>query len=123
MQPARGGVSRQVKARLMLCDACRLLRPTLGDAEGYLDLELVVSHSGVREDADPISAAELEILLSTEGNRSNGGGVFDVQDDIDGTRLVRFTEDNGNSSMHGAVGAPGGGIGSPFIGGAAPTQS
>ncbi|KAJ2897262.1 stress response protein NST1 [Zalerion maritima] len=120
IQPAREAQSREVKARLQLCMVCHVLRPTQGDEEGFLDLDTIVRESRVMEDAGSISPDDVEILFSIEGNRNNGGGVFDIKRDGNGKKLVRFTEDDGNSSIHGAVGAPGAVIGSPLVGGATP---
>ena len=121
VHPLRAPQPRQVTIRQLLCGVCRQLQTTSATADGFLPLSAVISEVDGVSGIEPVTMEELEVLFSTEGNRINGGGVFDTKENETGKKLVRFTEDDG-PSVPGVVGAPGG-IGSPVALSATPIRS
>lgn len=119
----RGGQNRQVAIRQRLCGVCQHLQLTpSADAEGFVPLASVMKEVDSSSGMEPVTQEELDVLLTTEGNRINGGGLFERKDDTSGKKLVRFVHDEGYNVLHGgAVGARGG-IGSPLVPRATPAD-
>ncbi|KAM0257323.1 hypothetical protein ACHAQJ_004410 [Trichoderma viride] len=109
---------RHVAVRLLLSQACKDLTNTpSADKDGYVDLASIKSHVEMMSGDPSISEQDLLNLCDTMGSSSNGGGSFDVMQDIVGVRRVRWVPDTDESlNPHfRAVGAPGE-IGSPLVG-------
>ncbi|KAM0464988.1 hypothetical protein ACHAPV_001980 [Trichoderma viride] len=107
---------RHVTVRLLLSQACKdLINTPSADKEGYVDLVNIKSHVEMMSGDASISEQDLLNLCDTMGSSSNGGGSFDVKQDMLGQRRVRWVPDTdeGLNPHFRAVGAPGE-IGSPL---------
>jgi len=71
---------RPVQIRLNICNACRQLTSAkAGNTDGFFDAGAVLrqmENNGVQLS---VSAKELLDICETEGNSTNGGGVFQVK--------------------------------------------
>jgi hypothetical protein len=94
-----------------------LINTPSADKEGYVDLVNIKSHVEMMSGDASISEQDLLNLCDTMGSSSNGGGSFDVKQDMLGQRRVRWVPDTdeGLNPHFRAVGAPGE-IGSPLVG-------
>lgn len=102
----------------MLSQACKELANTgSGDKEGYVELSSIKAHVDLISGDPSITEQDLLNLCDTVGSLSNGGGSFDVKQDISGLRKIRWVPDTdeGLNPHFRAVGAPGE-IGSPLVG-------
>ncbi|KAK1251249.1 hypothetical protein MKX07_005804 [Trichoderma sp. CBMAI-0711] len=107
---------RHVAVRVMLSQACKELSNTgSGDKEGYVELASIKAHVDMISGDPSITEQDLLNLCDTVGSLSNGGGSFDVKQDISGLRKIRWVPDTdeGLNPHFRAVGAPGE-IGSPL---------
>jgi hypothetical protein len=102
---------RSVAVRLMLCSACKNLEGTTPDDFYSIDAirDQIERMNSPRD--DPISDKELLDLCETEGNPNNGGGYFDIRNELDGRQSIRYEPDA--PTHYRSVGAPGD-IGSPI---------
>lgn len=109
-----GSQLRHVTLRTMLANGCKdISNAGKADAHGFMDLALVRSFIEAQSNDPNITEEDLLDLCDTEGNSSNGGGVFDVRG-TPSKRMIRWAPD-GSEQLHRAVGAPGE-IGSPITG-------
>lgn len=90
-----------------------------GPSPDYIPLEDVKFQVERLNHGNQVKETDLINLCETEGNESNGGGVFDVHvNPLSGRKFIRFLSGDGRARsqpLHRAVGAPGE-IGSPTIG-------
>ncbi|KAM0555777.1 hypothetical protein ACHAPJ_006173 [Fusarium lateritium] len=109
---------RLARVRENICQACKELVSS-GDSEGYIDIAAIKSRVDVLSGDHSISELDLLNLCETEGNLSNGGGIFDIRRDAGGPgkHSVRWEPDlnDGFGAPYRTVGAPGE-IGSPLMG-------
>lgn len=111
-QNNRPAQSRPVGVRLMICRACKNL-------EGSSP-EKFSSISAIKEQVDqmnppneqPVSEKEILDICETEGNAINGGGSFEIREEVNGNWWIRFENE---ALPHRPLGAPGE-IGSPILG-------
>ncbi|KAL7944230.1 hypothetical protein V8C42DRAFT_326208 [Trichoderma barbatum] len=109
---------RHVTVRLLLSQACKELTNTASaDKEGYVDLGSIKAHVDMMSGDPTILEQDLLNLCDTVGSLSNGGGSFDVKQDVVGLKRIRWVPDadEGLNPHFRAVGAPGE-IGSPLVG-------
>ncbi|KAL7921785.1 salt tolerance down-regulator domain-containing protein [Trichoderma austrokoningii] len=109
---------RHVTVRLLLSQSCKdLMNTSAADTEGYVDLASIRTHVKMLSGDPSIQEQDLLNLCDTMGSSSNGGGSFDVKQDMLGQKRVRWVPDadEGLNPHFRAVGAPGE-IGSPLVG-------
>ena len=71
---------RPVQIRLNICNACRQLASTkAGNADGFIDAGAVLRQMENNGIQPTVSAEEMLDICETEGNSTNGGGVFQVK--------------------------------------------
>ncbi|KAL2018502.1 hypothetical protein VTK56DRAFT_787 [Thermocarpiscus australiensis] len=93
---------RSVAVRKMLRRACEELASAEGKkAEGkaeasdlFIPLEKIKAQVDVFNHGHPVDEKELLDICETEGNEVNGGGSFDVQEDGQGRKSIRFVSGN-----------------------------
>jgi len=108
----RAGHPRSVTVRLALCKACKNIEASTPD--GFIEMGILRDQvEKILCDSEPPLERELLEICETEGNSTNGGGVFDVRSNENGQSFIKHEPDS--SSMR-TLGAPLGEIGSPIVG-------
>ncbi|KAK4151784.1 salt tolerance down-regulator-domain-containing protein [Chaetomidium leptoderma] len=114
-----------VAVRKMLRRACEDLadvesKKAEGKAEAsdiFIPLEGIKTHVEMFNHGYPIDEKELLDICETEGNEVNGGGSFDVRDDDQGRKSIRFVSGNERPTPQPVQKAVGYHPGSPVGGG------
>ena len=103
-QPMRPIQSRPVAVRLLVCNSFKSLN---GSPDGFYDI-LTIKEQIERHSPHELPISEQEILLicETEGNASNGGGTFDIREDISGHTSVRYERDVESAPRQMEIGSP-----------------
>ncbi|KAF7550822.1 hypothetical protein G7046_g7895 [Stylonectria norvegica] len=101
---------RHVTVRIMMCQACKELANS-GDAQGFVDLGAVKSQVDSQTGDQSITEQDLLNLCDTEGSPSNGGGTFELKNDVGGPGkyTVRWVPDPSDlfTPQYRSIGAPG----------------
>lgn len=93
---------RSVAVRKMLRRACEELAEAeskkdggkSGPSNGFIPLEKIKAQVEALNHGHPVDEKELLDICETEGNEVNGGGSFDVQEEGEGRKLIRFVSGN-----------------------------
>jgi hypothetical protein len=88
---------RSVAVRKMLRRACEELAEDEGWAEGndnFIPLDKIKAQVEILNHGHAVEEKELLDICETEGNDVNGGGSFDVREDNQGTKSIRFVSGN-----------------------------
>lgn len=126
---------RSVAVRKMLRRACEDLAEVEGKkaeaSDNFIALERIKTQVEMFNNGYPVDEKELLDICETEGNEVNGGGSFDVRDDNQGSKAIRFVSGNERptpqpvqkavgyhpGSPIGGNGGPGSGSGGNVVGG------
>ena len=107
---SRSHAPRPVAIRRLLAEACKQLSAAPGSApDGFHPVQNILRQVASKEPT--LSLDEMLDICDTEGNVQNGGGSFEVRNDSQRGKVVKFEADGGNV-WTGTVGD----IGSPIVG-------
>lgn len=98
--------------RQTLCRVCRDFYVQAPTEDGFVAVSLVqdtlkdrVEHNPLGN--GPITEKDILALCETEGTMINGGGTFDIRDEANGTKSIRWNQDKMPQTYGGGFGAPG----------------